>query len=95
MLRCSKRISGHKYNPVISDGILNGGSYQNRGIALTGICKLVDKSIQPEKDCINIVGYYDAVDKVMARSDDTARLLEGLGLNVNCRRIVEKVVNTR
>ena len=85
---CSDVVSefpGTNIIPIISDGILNGGSYQNRGIALTGICRLVDKTVEPEKDCINIVGYYDAVDKVMARSDDTARLLEGLGLKVNCR----------
>ena len=71
--------------PVVSDGILNGGAYQNREIALNAICGLVDKEAGPEKDCVNIVGYHDAVDKVMARSDDTVRLLEGLGLRVNCR----------
>ena len=69
--------------PVDVDGILNGGGYQARDIALKRMFSIADKTLEPEKDAVNIVGYYDTPDKVMARADDTERLIEGLGLHVN------------
>jgi nitrogenase molybdenum-iron protein alpha/beta subunit len=71
--------------PVEVDGILNGGSYQAREITLKRLCTLIDKDIEPDKKSVNIIGYSDTTDKALMMVDDTKRLIEGLGLSINCR----------
>ena len=70
--------------PVEADGILNGGSYQGRDMAVKAVCRLTDRDIVPDSRSVNIVGYHDIADKAMMAADDTRRLLEGLGFRINC-----------
>jgi len=69
--------------PIDVDGILNGGGFQAREMTLRRMCSIADKKLQPDEKAVNIIGYSDAIDKVMARGDDMHRLIEGLGLHIN------------
>lgn len=85
---CERIEASHEGVRVVSvevDGILNGAHYQARDITLRRMCTLIDKDVKPIKDRVNIIGYIDSTDKTMMMADDTERLIEGLGLKVNCR----------
>ena len=83
--RLESKYPGTTIVPVEVDGILNGGSYQAREITLKRLCTLIDKDIEPDKKNVNIIGYSDTTDKALMMVDDTKRLIEGLGLSINCR----------
>ena len=87
--RLESENEGVKVLSVEVDGILNGAHYQARDITLKRLCTFVDKDIEPMKDSVNIVGYYDSIDKVLMKVDDTKRLIEGLGLKINCKILCE------
>ncbi len=83
--RIQEKYPGVDIVPIDVDGILNGGGYQAREIALKRMFSIADKNIEPDKDAVNIIGYYDTPDKVMSKADDTIRLIEGLGLRINTK----------
>ena len=76
---------GTLITPVDVDGILNGGALQARELVLRRLCTLVDRDVVPDPKAVNLIGYTDTSDKTMMAADDTDRLLEGLGLTINCR----------
>ena len=82
--RIEEENEGVRVVPVEVDGILNGGGFQARDITMKSLCALLDDE-EPEDDMVNIIGYTDTTDKTMMRADDTVRLIEGLGLRINCR----------
>ena len=85
---CERMQSANEGTTITSveiDGILNGAHYQAHEIVLKRLCTLVDKDAEPAKDSINLIGYFDSTDKMLMRLDDTKRLVEGLGLRINCR----------
>ena len=84
---CERIQSSYKGTKILSvevDGILNGAHYQALEITLRRLCTLVDMDIEPEKDRVNLIGYYDSTDKKLMMVDDTERLIKGLGLKRNC-----------
>ena len=83
-VRMEEEHEGVHVVPIEVDGILNGGGYQARDITMKSLCALMD-NVQPEDGMVNIIGYSDTTDKIMMRTDDTLRLIEGLGLRINCR----------
>ena len=83
--RIESAYEGTKITPIEVDGILNGAYYQAHDITMRRLCTLVDKDVRPLNDHVNIIGYFDTSDKALMRVDDTTRLIEGIGLKVNCR----------
>jgi len=69
---------------VPMDGILCGGSIQGKDMAVERVCSLVDMSVQPEQDTVNILGYHDSEDQILTMCDDTERILYGIGMKVGC-----------
>ena len=84
----SKKIeaeySGARIITVPMDGILCGGSVQGKEMAVERICSLVDMSIRPDPDTVNILGYHGSEDQILESCDDTGLILEGLGLKTGC-----------
>ena len=75
---------GVRIVPIEVDGILNGSHYQAREITLRRMCSLIDRDVEPERDRVNIIGYHDSSDRTIMMVDDTKRIIEGLGLEINC-----------
>ncbi|AGI48130.1 Nitrogenase subunit NifH (ATPase) [Thermoplasmatales archaeon BRNA1] len=87
--RIQEKHPGTFIVPVEVDGILSGGYMQAREVTIRSICKVVDRSVKPEKGAVNLIGYYESIDKAIRSADDTDRILEGLGLRVNCKAFDE------
>ena len=78
--------------PIEADGILNGPGMNTREITLRKLFTLVRRDVPADGKSVNIIGYDDTPDKAMMRSDDTERLLSGLGLRINCRVLHENTL---
>ena len=82
--RMESEHDGVRVVPIEVDGILNGAHYQARDITIKRMCTLIDKDVDPDKNSVNIIGFYDSTDRKMMLMDDTERLIDGLGLKINC-----------
>lgn len=90
---------GVKVIPCICDGVLNGGGVDCHAMAVKALAEQVDLSVEPVPGTVNIIGYGHANDPVSRSCDDAMRLIESLGLKVNCLFLCEntfdEIVNLR
>ncbi len=80
-----KNSTGVRVIPIPMDGVLCGGGIQGMNIAIERICTLMDPNVTPEDDLVNLIGYGSTNDRDLEASDDTERILAGLGLRINCK----------
>lgn len=85
--------TGAEIIPVLTDGIMNGGATQGRDIAYAAICRLVDMSVRPEENTVNLIGYAEEPDRGFRKADECMKLIGGLGLNINCRFLHENTAD--
>lgn len=84
---CSEAERDHpgvRVVPCICDGVLNGGGADCRAMATRALAGCVDMGIEPVHGTVNLLGYGPSSDPVARRNDDTFRIFDLLGLEVNC-----------
>lgn len=94
-----KRHPGVRVVPCICDGVLNGGGADCHTMATRSLAGCVDMGVEPVPGTVNLLGYGPANDPESRRCDDAVRLIELLGLEVNCTYLCDNtfddIVNLR
>lgn len=78
------RHPGISVVPCICDGVLNGGGIDCHVMAVKCLAEQADPAVEPAAGSVNIIGYGHSSDPVARSCDDAVRIIESLGLEVNC-----------